>query len=251
MTTTVPLVGPRIAALAFVALAWAPQPPRGPAQGVPSLDPLLQSAVDELRGSDGYCFEVDGSALLPCARLGRVRSARTLCSELLEAFAAMRIHGCFERGAPLLLSAGSLELLRSGRRLVFRRRIGRDWQPWAALEELADTDPQHEVELLRVVAQLTTPDDLLADLGARATARERRDDRSDAAVATFEWRLWPSATSGEASCTLLRITVDHGRVARIELEGGVSTEVVRYRIRAARATKVAVPESAARLLERP
>jgi hypothetical protein len=245
---------------------------------------VLQSAIDDFARATGYRFDAEGIDLLPIdpiASLARAGGPMARFADVAEVMIGTEIRGRSERGEPLLLLTGPVQAFRSEQKIVFRRRIHGEWGPWTDLKSIADSEERMELRLLRFLAQLPAPAELLRDLGARTTSCQRTDplkDSTDGGVATFECQIRPDAgwtlpMSGSneasaklASCTL-RITVDHGQISRLELEGVAATDassafaihlaapapiatpvVVRYRIRDVGATTVAVPDDAARLL---
>jgi hypothetical protein len=272
----------KIAALAFASvtmLAVAQQaPPSRP------LDAALQTAIDALAGASGYRFDVGGNALYPyplIAPLAATRGPMASLAELAEFMVETEIQGRFERGKPLFLGTGPIRAFRADRKIVYRRRIRGEWGPWSELNRLADDEERETHRLLRLIAWLPTPEDLLADLGARTTTCTRTDDRKREGIAVFECQLLPDAgwmlptqcshrpagPTMELASSTLRITVDHGKLTELELESrapidaprsaaiqlgsqqpGESTAVARYHISSVGATKVAVPGEAARLL---
>ncbi len=267
--------------------APAPRPPK-PDERRPAvaLDPELRRAVDLLRAAHGMRFEAVVNAHAPQPR-ALADAAKRPPSRAPDVADEVRLTTRAERDRPLQVEHERLDAFRLGERVVWKAKGSEEWQlftlkrsdegPPATRPQPAVLPAGEDARVLRVVAQLTTPRDLLEAVEGRVTSCTKVSARDGEETGTvFECGLEPDVArrafaallEGEAprvdvltAVYSLRIAVVQGQVAQLALEhrvplrgapadadGQVET-LRRYRIRETGNVKVEVPEEVKRLLE--
>jgi hypothetical protein len=243
-----------VAVLVGLLLAQLPAgpsvPPRAddPAATSALIAPELRNALDALERCSSCTFDVEGQRQLPfgisasiaqVASMARAATARSWFDGIKGIGQRTTVTGRFERDKPLFLTTASLEAFRSGQRLVYRTRGEESWTDWTNLLLRRASD---ESQLLKLLARLPSPGELLDALEARIEACERVSDPADETSVTWVCRLRPDGTVRST----LTLHLDRGALTRLEFEGRSS---LRYRVRDVDATEVVVPEEAALLLQ--
>jgi hypothetical protein len=273
-------------ALLFQSPAPAPAPPSPPPderKPAVALDPELRRAVDALRATNGMRFEavVNAHAAQPRAIATATREAPQREPDVGD---DVRLTVLAPRDRPMHVEHERVDAWRLGERVAWRARDSEEWQLFVLKRESAEAPPAarphpaalrdgEDARLLRVVAQLATPRELLDEAEGRITSCAKVSPREGEEAGTvFECALEPdvarrvfaSLAAGDApridaltAAYALRIGVDHGQIATLALEhrlplraadGAVET-LRRYRIRETGNLEVEVPEEVKRLLD--
>lgn len=267
--------------------APAPRPPKSDERRpAVALDPELRRAVDLLRAARGVRFDVvvNAHAPQPRALADATKRPPLRAPDVAD---EVRLTTRAERDRPLQVEHERLDAFRLGERVAWRAKGSEEWQlfvqkrgdegPPAARPQPAVLPDGEDLRVLRVVAQLTTPRELLEAVEGRVTSCTKVSARDGEETGTvFECALEPDVArravaallDGEAprvdvltAAYSLRISVVQGQVAQLALEhrvplrggpadadGQVET-LRRYRIRETGNVQVEVPEEVKRLLE--
>ena len=268
--------------------APAPRPPKSDERRpAVALDPELRRAVDLLRATRGMRFDAVVNAHAPQPR-ALAEAARRPPLRAPDVADEVRLTTRAERDRPLQVEHERLDAFRLGERVAWRAKGSEEWQlftlkrggdqgPPAARPQPAVLPDGEDLRVLRVVAQLMTPRDLLDAVEGRVTSCTKVSARDGEETGTvFECALEPDVARRAVAALLdgaaprvdvltaaysLRIAVVQGQVAQLALEhrvplrgapadadGQVET-LRRYRIRETGNVTVEVPEEVKRLLE--
>jgi hypothetical protein len=279
--------------LLFQNPAPAPSPPSPPPderKPAVALDPELRRAIDALRTTNGMRFEAVVNAHAPQPRAIAAATRETPQREP-DVGDDVRLTAVAQRDRPMHVEHERVDAWRQGERVAWRARDSEEWQLFVLKREAAEQRPAarphpaalrdgEDARLLRVVAQLATPRELLDEAEGRITNCVKVSPREGEEAGTvFECglepdvarRLFASLAAGDSlrvdvltAAFTLRIGVDHGQIATLALDHRLPLHAVgagvaaadgpvetlrRYRIRETGNLEVEVPEEVKRLLD--